>query len=66
MFPSLLSGMKMQTLFYLIGLIFLFATVSYFSYQYLFNLADSIKTIVLVLLIIIFFVTGNVMEERSI
>ena len=58
--------MKLQYLFYVLGIIFLFATISYFSYNYLFNLSDMIKTIVLILLIIIFFVLGEVMEEKDI
>jgi len=58
--------MKFQNLFYIIGIIFLFATASYFSYNYLFNLSDSLKTIMLVLLIIIFFVIGGLFEERDI
>jgi len=58
--------MKFQYLFYIVGIIFLFATLSYFSYNYLFGLADSIKAAILVLLIIIFFVVGEVMQESSI
>jgi len=58
--------MKLQYLFYVLGIVFLFATISYFSYNYLFNLSDMLKTIILILLIIIFFVVGEVMEEKDI
>ena len=34
---------KAQYIFYIIGIIFLFATVAYFSYEYLFNLSNIIK-----------------------
>jgi hypothetical protein len=58
--------MKFQYLFYTLGIIFLFATVSYFSYNYLFNLSDGIKTIILILIIIVFFVLGEVMEDKEV
>ncbi|HLC31677.1 MAG TPA: hypothetical protein VJK51_03340 [Candidatus Nanoarchaeia archaeon] len=58
--------MNLQYLFYVLGVIFLFATVAYFSYNYLFELTDGIKTIVLALAIVIFFVLGEVMEEKEI
>jgi len=58
--------MKLQYLFYILGIIFLFATVAYFSYNYLFNLPDSIKTIILCLGIIIFFVLGEVLWDKDI
>ena len=46
---------KPQYIFYTIGIIFLFATVAYFSYEYIFGLSDIVKTVILVCLIIIFF-----------
>lgn len=57
--------MKLQYLFYILGIIFLFATVAYFSYNYLFDLPDSIKTVILVLAIIVFFVLGDVMWDKE-
>ena len=45
------SMFKAQYVFYIIGIIFLFATLAYFSYEYLFNLSDIAKTIVLICLI---------------
>jgi hypothetical protein len=57
--------MKLQYLFYILGIIFLFATVAYFSYNYLFELSDGLKTIILVLSIIVFFVLGEVLWETD-
>jgi cell division protein FtsW (lipid II flippase) len=57
---------KAQYIFYAIGIIFLFVTIAYFSYEYLFNLSDAIKTIILVCLIIVFFFVGEIMSEREI
>ncbi len=58
--------MRFQHLFYILGIIFLFATITYFSYNYLFNLSDMIKTIILILLFIIFFFLGEIMEDKEI
>ncbi|MBS3080506.1 hypothetical protein J4221_03470 [Candidatus Pacearchaeota archaeon] len=58
--------MKLQYLFYILGIIFLFATVAYFAYNYLFELPDIIKTVILVLSIIVFFVLGEIMWENDI
>ncbi len=57
--------MKLQYLFYVIGIVFLFATISYFAYNYLFDLSDGIKTVVLFLLVIVFFVVGEVFFEKD-
>ncbi len=57
---------NLNTFFYVVGVIFLFATVSYFSYQYLFNLSDKIKVVILVLACIIFFYVADIMEEKDI
>ena len=57
--------MKLQYLFYVLGIIFLFATAAYFSYNYLFSLPDGIKTIILVLVMLVFFVLGEVLWEKE-
>ncbi|MEK6800309.1 MAG: hypothetical protein AABY10_01815 [Nanoarchaeota archaeon] len=57
--------MKLQYLFYVIGIVFLFATVAYFSYNYLFNLSDGLKLVILVLLTIVFFFLGEVFWEKE-
>lgn len=62
--PSLISYIK--SVFFVLGIIFLFATLSYFAYKYVFNLSDKMKTLVLVCLIIIFFFVGDFMVERGV
>jgi drug/metabolite transporter (DMT)-like permease len=57
--------MNFQYLFYIIGIVFLFATISYFAYNYLFDLSDSLKTVILILVIIVFFVLGELMEDKN-
>jgi len=57
---------KIQYVFYVLGVIFLFSTVAYFSYEYLFDLSDGMKTIILVCLIIVFFVGGEIMKENGV
>jgi len=58
--------MKVEYIFYILGIVFVFATVAYFSYEYLFSLADEIKTIILFCLVVIFFFAGDFMAERDI
>ena len=58
--------MKAQYIFYVIGIIFIFSTIAYFAYQYLFNLSDIVKTIILVCLVIIFFFLGDYMAGRDV
>lgn len=57
---------KIEYIFYAIGIIFLFSTVAYFSYEYLFNLSDIAKTIILICLTIIFFFIADLMEGKNI
>ena len=57
---------KAQYIFYIIGIVFLFATVAYFSYGYFFNLSDIIKAIILVCLTIVFFFVADFMAEREV
>ncbi len=56
---------KAQYIFYIIGIIFIFATVAYFAYEYLFSLSDVVKTIILVCLTTIFFFIADFMGERD-
>lgn len=55
-----------QYIFYVIGIIFLFSTIAYFAYQYLFDLSDIVKTIILVCLAIVFFFVAEFMAERDV
>ncbi|MBI4438982.1 hypothetical protein HY640_03570 [Candidatus Woesearchaeota archaeon] len=57
--------MQMQHLFFVVGIIFLFASVSYFSYQYVFSLSKEIKTAILALLVVAFFFGGELMKEKG-
>jgi uncharacterized membrane protein len=57
--------MKLQTAFYIAGIIFLFFAVWYFAKEYLKQIPDSIKVIILILLIIASFVAGEILRERS-
>jgi hypothetical protein len=58
--------MKTEYIFYVLGIIFLFATVAYFSYQYVFGLSDTIKSIILFLLVIVSFFIGTSLQERDV
>lgn len=57
---------KMEYVFFVLGILFLFATLAYFSYEYVFSLADSVKSIILGLLSVIIFFVGAVLQERDI
>ncbi len=57
---------KAEYIFYVIGIVFIFATVTYFSYEYLFDLSDTIKTIILACLAIAFFFAADLLAERRI
>ena len=54
---------KAQYIFFVIGIVFLFATIAYFSYEFLFNLSNTIKTIVLICSVIVFFTIAEFMRE---
>jgi hypothetical protein len=64
--PPRTHEVKAQYIFYVIGIIFLFATISYFSYEYLFNLSEGVKAAVLVCLTIATFFTADYLAERDI
>jgi len=57
--------MKVQNLFYTIGIIFLFSAIGYFAKEFLLNLSAPVKLMIFILLIIIFFVLGEVFEEKD-
>ncbi len=54
-----------EVIFYIIGIVFLFSTVMYFSYEFLFSLSDGIKTVILVCLIVASFFGAEVLRERD-
>lgn len=49
----------MQYVFNIIGIVFLWWAIAYFAYQNLFGLADSVKSIALLLLAVAFFFAGD-------
>ena len=55
-----------QYIFYVIGIVFLFITIAYFSYEYILNLSNVLKTLILIALVIISFLIANIMERRDI
>jgi len=57
--------MKAQHIFYILGIIFLFATVTYFTHKYLYNIASSVKVFMLALIVIMFFYLGEYMKEKN-
>ncbi len=57
--------MKIQNLFYVLGIIFIFITVFYFTYQYIFDLSNPIKTVILILFTIITFFVADYLREKD-
>lgn len=57
---------KPQYIFYVIGIVFVFATVAYFSYEYLFELLDVTKAIILGALSVVFFFVADFLAERDV
>lgn len=53
-------------IFYVLGIIFLFVTISYFSYEYLFDLPNIVKAVIIGCLALIFFVFADFMAEKDI
>ena len=51
--------MKMQYIFYIIGVIFIFISTIYFAKEFIVNLPNEIKLILLVLSVIITFVLAE-------
>jgi positive regulator of sigma E activity len=62
----MIGMVKVEYLFYIIGIIFLFATIAYFSYEYLFSLSNIVKAIILVCLVIMFFFAADYLRVRNI
>jgi len=58
--------LRLEYLFYVLGIIFLFITVWYFARDIFANLDDRIKTVIFILLIVIFFIAGEVMWEKDV
>ncbi|MBW3019220.1 hypothetical protein KY329_03485 [Candidatus Woesearchaeota archaeon] len=58
--------MRLEYIFYSVGVIFGIATVLYFTWEYLFQLGRSLKVAVLVLLALFFFFMANYLKGRDI
>ncbi len=56
---------KLYMIFYILGIIFFIATVAYFAHEYIFNLSRTVKTIILLCLVVIFYFTGDFLRERD-
>lgn len=57
--------MKTEYIFYTVGIIFAIAAVLYFTWEFLFALARSLKIVVLLLLTAFFWFIGNDLRERD-
>ncbi len=58
--------MKTETIFFIVGILFLIATILYFTWEYLFNLSRGMKTIVIGALVLFFWFMANFLKERDI
>ena len=58
--------MHIEKLFYAVGVIFALATILYFTWEYILNFSDIIKSIILICLAIILFFTGEIMRGYDI
>ncbi len=58
--------MKTEYIFYTVGIIFMIAAVLYFTWEYLFQLARSLKIVALLLLTLFFYSMANFLKERDI
>lgn len=58
--------MKTEYIFYTVGIIFMIAAVLYFTWDYLFQLARSLKVAALLLLTLFFYFMANLLKERDV
>jgi hypothetical protein len=59
----MINTMKIQYAFYIVGVIFIFATVIYFVREYIDLMADSLKLVLLLVSIIVTFVVAEILRE---
>lgn len=57
--------MNTEYIFYTVGIIFMIAAVLYFTWDYLFQLARSLKVVALLLLTMFFYFMANWLKERE-
>ncbi len=58
--------MKTETIFYTVGVLFLVATILYFTWEYLFNLSRGMKVIAIAALVLFFWFMGHYLKERDV
>lgn len=57
--------MKFQYIFYIVGVIFIFASVIYFSREFINDLPDSIKLIILIVSVVVSFIVAELLRENN-
>jgi hypothetical protein len=57
--------MKIQYIFYIVGVIFIFASVWWFAKEFIKELPDEIKIVILVISVIITFIIGEFLREAD-
>ena len=57
--------MKIENLFYTLGIIFAIIAVIYFTWEYIMNLSNLAKLIIMIALFIMFFFIGKELERRD-
>ena len=57
--------MKMETIFYILGVIFIFASILYFTWEFITDLPDPVKLAVLIVATAITFIAGEMMREAD-
>ena len=58
--------MHLEKIFYGFGLIFAIATILYFTWEYIINFPDIVKSIILICVSIVLFFVGGVMRSKEI
>ena len=58
--------MRLEKIFYIFGTIFALATILYFTWEYIIEFSDAIKSIILICLSIILFFVGEAMRGGDI
>ena len=58
--------MKIENVFYFVGVIFLFISVWYFAREFIDDLSNSIKLVILIISVIVTFVVGELLRESDI
>jgi len=57
--------MKLHYIFYIVGIIFIFASVIYFAREFINELPDAIKLIILIASVIITFVVAELLRGND-